>query len=449
MTYVYGNRVSFLTSTTGTGTISIGSPVTDFQLPAGASNIISGSLVGYTIIDGTNWEVGTGTYTSGSPPTLSRTTVEDSSSGPGVLQNLDGNAIVSFVVTAAMYTSLAPLASPALTGTPTAPTATAGTNTTQIATTAFVAPSFNDIGRNKVHNPLFNIAQRGAGAFTTGYTVDRWYLAVNLDTSSVTQLQFSDAQRTTIGDEEAYNCIAVAINGNAGAGAFTIVYQPIENVRRLSNKTVTVSFWAYATSGTPEVGVGLRQYMGTGGSPSGNVDINATAVTLSSTLTRYSVTITLGSLSGLTLGTNNDHYTRLAFFFSSGSTNNALAGGIGVQTGTTVVMWGIQLEIGSTTTQLEKPDPRFDLANCQRFFQYHTAVLVEGYNTTGLPAYIDFTYPVTMRAVPTAAYDTITYSNASAMATNVAETSHIRISVTITATNAGFGSGNMGLSADL
>lgn len=36
-------------------------------------------------------------------------------------------------------TSLAPLASPGLTGTPTSPTATAGTNTTQIATTAFVA----------------------------------------------------------------------------------------------------------------------------------------------------------------------------------------------------------------------------------------------------------------------------------------------------------------------
>jgi len=33
---------------------------------------------------------------------------------------------------------LAPLASPALTGTPTAPTATTGTNTTQVATTAFV-----------------------------------------------------------------------------------------------------------------------------------------------------------------------------------------------------------------------------------------------------------------------------------------------------------------------
>jgi hypothetical protein len=37
------------------------------------------------------------------------------------------------------------LASPALTGTPTAPTATAGTNTTQIATTAFVTGAVSDL----------------------------------------------------------------------------------------------------------------------------------------------------------------------------------------------------------------------------------------------------------------------------------------------------------------
>ena len=40
----------------------------------------------------------------------------------------------------------ASLASPALTGTPTAPTATAGTNTTQIATTAFVTTAINNSG---------------------------------------------------------------------------------------------------------------------------------------------------------------------------------------------------------------------------------------------------------------------------------------------------------------
>lgn len=42
-------------------------------------------------------------------------------------------------------TSRAPLASPALTGTPTAPTATAGTNSTQIATTAFVKAAIDNL----------------------------------------------------------------------------------------------------------------------------------------------------------------------------------------------------------------------------------------------------------------------------------------------------------------
>ena len=42
-------------------------------------------------------------------------------------------------------TSRAPLASPALTGTPTAPTADAGTNTTQIATTAFVKTAVDNV----------------------------------------------------------------------------------------------------------------------------------------------------------------------------------------------------------------------------------------------------------------------------------------------------------------
>lgn len=45
-------------------------------------------------------------------------------------------------------TSKADLASPALTGTPTAPTATAGTNTTQIATTAFTQTAIASVNAN-------------------------------------------------------------------------------------------------------------------------------------------------------------------------------------------------------------------------------------------------------------------------------------------------------------
>ena len=57
------------------------------------------------------------------------------------LDNCDNTSDADKPVSTATQTALddkAPLASPALTGTPIAPTATAGTNTTQIATTAFV-----------------------------------------------------------------------------------------------------------------------------------------------------------------------------------------------------------------------------------------------------------------------------------------------------------------------
>ena len=53
--------------------------------------------------------------------------------------------IDSKLATSTAASTYAPLASPALTGTPTAPTATAGTNTTQIATTAYVGTAINNL----------------------------------------------------------------------------------------------------------------------------------------------------------------------------------------------------------------------------------------------------------------------------------------------------------------
>jgi len=51
----------------------------------------------------------------------------------------------SKLATATATSTYAPLASPALTGTPTAPTATAGTNTTQVATTAYVGTAISNL----------------------------------------------------------------------------------------------------------------------------------------------------------------------------------------------------------------------------------------------------------------------------------------------------------------
>ena len=64
----------------------------------------------------------------------------------------------------------APLASPALTGTPTAPTATAGTNTTQLATTAFVKAKseLDSIGVNQTWQDV--TSERASGITYTNTT---------------------------------------------------------------------------------------------------------------------------------------------------------------------------------------------------------------------------------------------------------------------------------------
>lgn len=91
------NRAKVRTATTGTGTLTLGSVVDGFQ-SFSAAGVSNGNSVSYVIEDGSNWEVGTGTYTTASN-TLTRVITESSNSDSAL--NLSGNAIVFVSATAA------------------------------------------------------------------------------------------------------------------------------------------------------------------------------------------------------------------------------------------------------------------------------------------------------------------------------------------------------------
>lgn len=100
------------------------------------------------------WDATANKYRQLPTTAFSDTTYTDGSKGYTLKAKQDGNGNQ-------IDTTYAPLASPALTGTPTAPTAADGTNTTQIATTAFVTSAVSAVAG----------AMRFKGTVGTGGTV--------------------------------------------------------------------------------------------------------------------------------------------------------------------------------------------------------------------------------------------------------------------------------------
>lgn len=101
MALVVKDRVQESSTTTGTGTITLGGAVTGFQ---SFSVIGNGNTTYYAIVGGSEWEVGIGTYTS-SGTTLSRTTVLESSNSGSLVNFSAGtkNVFVTYPAEEAVY----------------------------------------------------------------------------------------------------------------------------------------------------------------------------------------------------------------------------------------------------------------------------------------------------------------------------------------------------------
>lgn len=121
------------------------------------SNVtITGGTINGTLIGGSSPAAGTFTSLSATSLTGLTTALSVAQGGTGTTTSTGTGSVVLS-------------ASPALTGTPTAPTATTGTNTTQIATTAFVQASTGALGTMSSQNAN-NVAI--TGGTITGTTIN-------------------------------------------------------------------------------------------------------------------------------------------------------------------------------------------------------------------------------------------------------------------------------------
>ena len=249
--------------------------------------------------------------------------------------------------------------------------------------------------KNLIINGGFDVAQRGT-SFTaaTGYTLDRWYMDESGATTTLTQ------ETHTLGQTDVPNIPKNYLRMNTTTGANNCrIEHKIENVLPSSNQTMTLSFWAKGVNpASGAFGVNLQQNMGTGGSPSAAPFYPDTlSFSVTSSWVKKTVTFTLGSLAGKTLGTDNNHHIKIQILQKDADGGSA-AWDLNIS--------NIQLELGSVATDFEHRSYGEELRLCQRYFyryQGTTQERIYNENAGATAKWWFLTFPE-MRTTPTATF---------------------------------------------
>jgi hypothetical protein len=246
-------------------------------------------------------------------------------------------------------------------------------------------------GKNAVINGGFDNWQRGTsfGSLTDGsFFADRWAVDFNGTgaTRTVSRQEIAGAWATS---SRYFSRYAQSVAGTGGT--YNWFHTRIEGVATYAGQTVTVSFMAKADA-SRSVDVAISQVFGGGGSAQVNYNFGTAALTTS--WQRFTYNVALTSISGKTIGTND---------------NLELDFKMPVNTAMTIDVGDVQLEVGSVATQFTRAGGTIqgELAACQRYYFREVVGGAYGFLGTGSSAQsttaasISFPLPVTMRVSPT------------------------------------------------
>ena len=252
-------------------------------------------------------------------------------------------------------------------------------------------------GKNAIINGAFNVWQRGTSFTASVYTADRWYFDCDGTTKTAAQQTFTPGTAPVAGYEGTY-----FIRGTKVAGSYAFFQQPIEDVRTFAGQTVTLSFWAKAST-TVTVDSIYTQNFGSGGSGAVSASVGSPALTTS--WQRFTYSFAMPSVSGKTIGTSSYVAIQPIRYVNAGNL--------------TVDLWGVQLEAGSVATAFQTATGTLqgELAACQRYFPVLTVQEATGYAYATNGGVYSVQFPVQARTPPTGL--TIISGSALAYALNV------------------------------
>lgn len=406
MAFTVTDRTKETSSTTGTGSITLGGAPTNYQTFNTAIGVNGYTWYCINNLAANEWEVGYGQLTGAT--TLARLSV---------LTSTNANALVSF---------------------------SAGTK--EVFVTLPSAFNAQTLGRtNMIINPYGSIQQESTAAQSlpagVAYFADQWF------GSGVASGAAAQVQATT-GTVSAYDPYLMYLKTNTlkaslAAGDYMTLAQPIEGnyIRRLlyggaSAKSTWLRWRASASqSGTASVwirnGANNRSF------------VQAFAVTTTPTdffllvpgdttgtwVTDNTVGASVGftHAAGTTFQTSTLGAWQAGNFFAANTQSNMLD-----TTNRQLNITDVQWSQSSVLLPFEPIDYQQELARSMRYFQALGQVFPNGYGNTGASIFNHNLLPVVMRASPTVTLGQIANANGSSVATDSQGPTFVRVQATVT-----------------
>jgi hypothetical protein len=208
--------------------------------------------------------------------------------------------------------------------------------------------------RNKIINGAFTIWQRGVSfaLAAAAYTADRWYVSL---IGNVTRESFLPGESELMDNSRFYLQTSPAGSGTA------FIEQRVESVWTLAGKQTTLTFWAKSGISGSTLPVFLVQNFGTTLAVSAGADVTTVVgtATLTTAWVKHTMTVTLPSIAGKTVGTDGNDYVAIKFTLPIDD----------------VSICNVQWEQGPLATDFELRPYDEELRLCRRFYEQIDLVL--------------------------------------------------------------------------